>query len=187
MFNRFSLLFLLSSPIFGAVANAQTLNQQISRGATFFQPADPFDQYTKMMNAQNAQAQAEQAAAQRRFIEEQTRALQLENRRREEQALKAQAPKIPIEQPPPYMLQWLKSAHPRMHLFPDFQEVVFSQDLAISDDMIKLMAASPFAADIAYYLGAHKIEAMAIKTMSLADASQAISGIESRLMQTAKK
>jgi len=85
------------------------------------------------------------------------------------------------------MLQWLKSAQPRMHLFPDFQQVVFSQDLAISDDMIEIMAPSPFAADIAYYLGTHKIEAMAIKTMSLADASQAISGIESRLLANLRK
>ena len=115
----------------GAMANAQTLNQQISRGATFNIP-NPLDSYTRMLNAQNLQAQAEQTAAQRRFIEEQTRALQLENRRREEQALKAQAPQITNELPP-FMLQWLKSAQPRMHLFPDFQQVVFSQDLAISD------------------------------------------------------
>ena len=115
----------------GAMANAQTLNQQISRGATFNIP-NPLDSYTRKFNAQNLQAQAEQTAAQRRFIEEQTRALQLENRRREEQALKAQAPQITNELPP-FMLQWLKSAQPRMHLFPDFQQVVFSQDLAISD------------------------------------------------------
>ena len=186
MFHRFFLVSTLLCSMLGATADAQTLNQQISRGATFFQPADPFDQYSRFMNAQNAQAQAEQAAAQRRFIEEQTRALQLENRRREEQALKAQAPQITNELPP-FMLQWLKSAQPRMHLFPDFQQVVFSQDLAISDDMIKIMAPSPFAADIAYYLGTHKIEAMAIKTMSLADASQAISGIESRLLVNLSK
>ena len=138
------------------------------------------------MNAQNAQAQAEQAAAQRRFIEEQTRALQLENRRREEQALKAQAPQIANELPP-FMLQWLKSAQPRMHFFPDCQQVVFSQDLAISDDMIKMMAPSPFAADIAYYLGTHKMEAVAIKGMPMLDAARSISDIEKRLMGTAPK
>ena len=131
MFSRFFLLFLLPCSMLGAMANAQTLNQQISRGATFNIP-NPLDSYTRMLNAQNLQAQAEQTAAQRRFIEEQTRALQLENRRREEQALKAQAPQITNELPP-FMLQWLKSAQPRMHLFPDFQQVVFSQDLAISD------------------------------------------------------
>jgi len=173
------LLFLVSAP----TVEAQTLNQQISRGATFFQPADPFDQYSKMMNAQ---AQAEQAAAQRRLVEEQIRAMQLENQKREEAAKQAQRPQT-VTDSPPHLIAWFKAAQPRMHLFPDFQQVVFSQDVAISDDMVKIMASSRFAADIAYYLGTNKMESVAIKSMPLLDAARAISDIEKRLIQSAGK
>ena len=177
--NLASLLFLLAA----LTVEAQTLNQQISRGATFFQPADPFDQYSKMMNAQ---AQAEQAATQRRLAEEQIRAMQLENQKREEAVKQAQRPQ-PLVESPPHVTAWFRAAQPRMHLYPDFQQVVFSQDLAISDDMIKMMASSPLAADIAYYLGTNKMESVAIKSMPFLDAARAISDIEKRLIQSANK
>ena len=51
--------------------------------------------------------------------------------------------------------------------------------------MIKLTAGSAFDADIAYYLGTHKIESTAIRNMPLLVAARAISDVESRLMQTA--
>ena len=165
------------------VGHAQTLNPQISRGATF---SVPQIDYQGMAAIQNAQTQANQAAMQRRLIEEQTRALQLENNQREAAARNSQSSGVPQEMPP-YMQQWLKSAQPRMHLFSDFEQVVFSPDVAISDDMIKLMAGSPFAADIAYYLGSHKMEAAAIKSMAMLDAARSISDIEKRLMEAATK
>lgn len=165
------------------LVHAQTLNQQISRGATFFTPQID---YQGMAAIQNAQSQANQAAAQRRLIEEQTRALQFENNRREAKVRETQNPDE-AQVMSPYVQQWLKSAQPRMHLFPNFEQVVFSQDVAISDDMIKMMAGSPYAADIAYYLGTHKMEAVAIKGMPMLDAARSISDIEKRLMGTAPK
>ena len=62
----------------------------------------------------------------------------------------------------PIFEEWLKAAAPRMGLYPDFEKVVFSGDIAITNDMIRLMADSLLAADIAYYLGTHKYESMAI-------------------------
>lgn len=167
----------------GTVGHTQTLNQQISRGATFFAPQID---YQGMAAVQNARTQADQAAMQRRLIEEQTRALQLENNQREAAATRSQSVGVPQEMQP-HMRQWLKSAQPRMHLFSDFEQVVYSPDVAISDDMIKLMASSSFAADIAYYLGSHKMEATAIKSMAILDAARSISDIEKRLMEIATK
>ena len=162
-----------------ATAHAQTLNQQISRGANFWVPPPP--DYQGMAAVMNARAQAEQAEAQRRLINEQTRAMQLDNSQREAAARKPQSSEVPQEMPS-HLQQWLKSAQPRMHLFPDFEKIVFAPDVAISDDMIKLMATSPYAADIAYYLGSHKLESVAIKSMPMLDAARAISDIEKRMM-----
>ncbi len=183
MFKPYVLGVLLAQFVACTVGNAQTLNQQISRGVTFTVPQID---YQGMAAIQNAQTQANQAAMQRRLIEEQTRALQLENNQREAAARNSQSSGR-LQEMPTHMQQWLKSAQPRMHLFSDFEKVVFSPDVAISDDMIKLMAGSPFAADIAYYLGSHKMEATAIKSMAMLDAARSISDIEKRLMEAATK
>lgn len=81
----------------------------------------------------------------------------------------------------PVFDEWLKAAVPRMGLYPDFEKVVFSGDVAITNDMIRLMADSLLAADIAYYLGMHKYESMAISKMNLSQAARAIAQIETRL------
>ena len=179
--------FLITSSValllMGNLAEAQTLNQQISRGATFYTPTPDFQGWAAI---QNAQTQAMQAAAQRRLIEEQTRSLQLENSRREEQARVTQNPNH-SGVAAPHMQQWLRSAQPRMHLFPNFDQIVFTQDLAITDDMIRIMAGSQYAADIAYYLGTHKMEAVAISRMTILDAARSISDIEKRITILAKK
>lgn len=183
MFHRHFFGLVLASISACTTVNAQTLNQQISRGTNFSFPAPDYQGWAAM---QNAQTQANQAATQRRLIEEQTRAMQLENNQREAQAKKQQKP-VDAQEVPPHMQQWLKSAQPRMHLFSNFEQVVFAQDVSISDDMIKLMASSPFAADIAYYLGSHKMEATAIKSMTMLEAARSISDIEKRMMVAAKK
>jgi hypothetical protein len=77
--------------------------------------------------------------------------------------------------------EWLKAAAPRMGLYPDFEKVVFAADLQITSDMIRLMTPSTLAADIAYYLGTHKIEALAISKMNLIEAARSIDRIETKL------
>ena len=59
--------------------------------------------------------------------------------------------------------------------------MVFESDVAITPDMVRLMAGSDYAADIAYYLGKHKAEARAIAMLPLLDAARAIDAIEARL------
>ena len=74
----------------------------------------------------------------------------------------------------------------RRYRWKDFDEVVFAQDLKISMDMVGLMAESPNAADIAYYLGTHKEEAASISKMSLPAAAQEIFAIEAKIQTPSK-
>lgn len=77
--------------------------------------------------------------------------------------------------------EWLKAAAPRMGLYADFEKVVFASDVPITNDMIRLMTSSPLAADIAYYLGMHKFESLAISKMNLLQAARSLEQIENRL------
>jgi hypothetical protein len=122
------------------------------------------------------QLQNEQAAYQLRQMEEQRRA-------REQQAQRAQQ----ASAQDPVIDEWLRVAGPRMSLYPDFEQVVFARDVTITNEMIRLMAASPLAADIAYYFGTHKIESLAVSKMNPLEAAKTISQIEQQLMQKQKK
>jgi hypothetical protein len=124
-----------------------------------------------------AKEQAELTAAQRRLTEAQTQGVEAENAQRASAAQGAPpAPEIT-----PQLRDWLRAVRPRQALYPDFASVVYAPDVPISDDMIRLMTGSPYAADIAYYLGKHKIEARAMRGMPLLDAARAIEEIEARV------
>lgn len=116
--------------------------------------------------------------AQRELMEEQARGLRQQNSQNSSPGA------IP---PPKHVQDWLKAAQPRLYLFPDFDSVVFSPDVSISDDMIRLMSGSTYAADIAYYFGKNKTEAKAIYSMQLMQASKAIASIESRIKANPRK
>jgi hypothetical protein len=114
--------------------------------------------------------------------------LQAQKRKNEEASRTTEVPQIDSNKKGPQKTdenpafdEWLKAAVPRMGLYPDFEKVVFSSDVAITNDMIRLMAGSPLAADIAYYFGMHKYESMAVSKMNLWQAARAIEQIETRL------
>jgi hypothetical protein len=144
-----------------------------------------FMQGQKDRNQQELQAeqiralriQNEQAEAQRRYKEEKQ---EEERRRRQTEATRSQQQQS-NNQLDPVIDEWLKAAAPRMGLYPDFEKVVFAADVSITTDMIRLMTPSPLAADIAYYLGSHKIESLAISKMSLVEAARSIVRIEAKL------
>ena len=92
--------------------------------------------------------------------------------------------RLPTPGDDPVIEDWLSAAAPRMGLYPDFEKVVFSPDVPITTDMVRLITSSPLAADMAYYLGTHKMESLAISKMSLADAAQSLSQLEARLKST---
>lgn len=130
---------------------------------------DPLQQAMQIEQIRALRMQNEQAEAQRRHMEEQARA----------QEKQRQPPAN--NQSDPVIDEWLKAAAPRMGLYQDFEKIVFSPDVPITTDMIRLMTPSPLAADIAYYLGTNKTESLAITKMSLVEAARSIDRIEARL------
>jgi hypothetical protein len=146
--------------------------------------ADPLQQAMQIEQIRALRMQNEQAEAQRRFNEEQTRA---QERQRQQQAEQSQGQSQSANQPNPIFDEWLKAAAPRMGLYKDFEKVVFAGDVSITPDMIRLMTPSTFAADIAYYLGTNKLESLAISKMTLVEAARSIDRIETQLQKSAPK
>jgi hypothetical protein len=72
----------------------------------------------------------------------------------------------------------------RRFRYRDFDEVVYDERLKITVDMVALMSESAYAADIAYYLGKHPNEAIAVSRMELPQAGAAIFTLEKVLIQT---
>lgn len=141
-------------------------------------------------------AQARRAREERERIELERERLELERQRLEAERQRSRdlsgspgvsGPAVPAPVADPYLQEWLAKAQPRMGLFPDFSAVVFDSDVSITPDMVRLMAGSDFAADIAYYLGTHKAEARAIAMLPLLDAARAIDTIESKVRAEAEK
>jgi TolA-binding protein len=168
------------------VSHAQTINfERLSRpGPNSFSEGfaqgqrERLEQEQMQLRSESLRLQNEKSAFQLRQMEEQQRA---QERQRQQQIEERQRQSQPVNQPDPIIDAWLKAAAPRMGLYPDFEKVVFSAEVAITTDMIRLMTPSPFAADIAYYLGRNKIESMAISKMTLVQAARSIDQIELRL------
>jgi hypothetical protein len=83
--------------------------------------------------------------------------------------------------PASVLQQWRRAAAPRRERYPDFDAVALAPEVPISLDMVRLMAYSPYAADIAYYLGKHRDEAERIAAMGFLDAAAAIQRIERKV------
>lgn len=132
-----------------------------------------------------ATAQAAMAEFQARRAAHEAAIAEAEARRAAEEERNRQSTPAPTPQQPgpidPVIQDWLKAALPRLHLYPDFDKVVFAPDVPITTDMVRLMAGSTYAADIAYYFGTHKAEAWAVSQMPLLEASRAVSAIEERV------
>ena len=198
-------LQLMSEP--SQKSNLEMHRKIISLGfCLFFSPMSPvFAQEFKPFNYGQAIQQAEQIRAmrQRRELElqryqqqqqqeawERERLLREEAQRRElQQQQRNQQSSTTTYVPQPndqdeLLSQFGNAIKYRRHRYEDFDEVVFADDLSITTDMIALMAESPYAADLAYYLGTHPSEAAAISTMPLDQAGKAIYSIEKKLVQS---
>lgn len=141
-------------------------------------------------------AQLRRARQEQERIELERERLELERQRLEAERQRprelsgqpgASSPGAPAPVADPYLQEWLAKAQPRMGRFPDFSAVVFESDVTITPDMVRLMAGSDFAADIAYYLGTHKAEARAIAMLPLLDAARAIDEIEAKVKADAEE
>jgi hypothetical protein len=74
--------------------------------------------------------------------------------------------------------QFMTAIQSRKDRWADFDEIVFKSNVAYSEDMLSLMAKSPYAADIAYYLGMHPHESAQYAGMPLEQSAPAIRAIE---------
>jgi hypothetical protein len=74
--------------------------------------------------------------------------------------------------------KFLEAIKPRKHLFAGFDQVVLHGKAPLTPDMLALMAHSPYAADIAYFLATHPEQSGAIAHMQPEEASVAMRQIE---------
>jgi hypothetical protein len=74
--------------------------------------------------------------------------------------------------------KFMKAIEPRKRRFADFDQVVIHGKTAVTPEMLALIAESPYAADIAYYLGKHPEQSGAIAQMQPAEAGLAVRRIE---------
>ena len=76
--------------------------------------------------------------------------------------------------------QFMTAIQSRKSRWADFDQIVFKSNVAYSEDMLSLMAQSPYAADIAYYLGTHPHESALYAGMPLEQSQPAIGAIEEK-------
>jgi hypothetical protein len=147
--------------------------------------------------AQTLQAiqQMQLMKAQQRQIELQNEQIAMENQRQREAAGRATAPvkadsAVDVHAPPgPNQAErqaqgekFMKAIQYRRYRWADFDKAVFTTEWPVSPDMVALMAESPYAADMAYYLAKHPNESAAIAQMPLPQAGEAMRAVEARLV-----
>ena len=77
--------------------------------------------------------------------------------------------------------KFMKAIQYRRYRYADFDKAVFNTEWPVSPDMVALMAESPYAADMVYYLAKHPNESGAIARMPLPQAGAAMRELENRL------
>jgi hypothetical protein len=73
---------------------------------------------------------------------------------------------------------FLQAIKPRKHLFADFDQVVIHGKAPMTPDMLAMITPSPYAADIAYFLGSHPEQSGSIAQMPPDAGRAAIKEIE---------
>jgi hypothetical protein len=77
--------------------------------------------------------------------------------------------------------KFMEAIKHRKHRFADFDQVVTHSNTPVTPAMLALMAESPYAADIAYYLGKHPEQSGAIALMQPAEAGSALRLLEATI------
>ena len=78
----------------------------------------------------------------------------------------------------PEVAKFMSAIKPRKGLFPDFDQVVLHGNAPMTMSLLGLISQSPYAADIAYYLGKHPDESGSIAHMQPDQARAAVKEIE---------
>ncbi len=155
-----------------AVALAGTAHSQIQRPGVG--PVNPDRQNQDLETRQQIQFLDEQ-----RLLEEQ--------RERDRRAQDAQQGNGGVPARDPAMVQaqvakFMEAIKHRKHRFADFDQVVIHSKTPVTPEMLALMAESPYAADIAYYLGKHPEQSGAIAQMPPAEAGSAVRQLEATIL-----
>src|SRR6266436_1729705 len=77
--------------------------------------------------------------------------------------------------------KFMEAIKHRRHRFADFDQVVIHSRTPVTPEMLALMAESPYAADIAYYLAKHPEQSGAIAQMQPAEAGLAVRQLEATI------
>ena len=128
----------------------------------------------------NALNQQSETLEQIRQMEDQRRADD-RARRRIEKALQADGHAGGPGQPLPPQVQiknFMDAIKPRRQRFADFDKVVLQSNTPLTQSMLAVITASPYAADMAYYLGKHRDEAGAIAQLPPPEGGEAMKQIE---------
>lgn len=194
----FSLLFIASSSInaqvnFDILNKSPTIGQRIREGQRERVEMDRLrmetariQQETERLRIENEIRQSQlqelrrQAAAQeaeRIRIEQERIQIQMERDKRQA-AVKAQQAPEKQQTDDEIIKRWAAAAQPRIHLYPNFNDIVYARDLPLTVPIINLMSQSFYAADIAFYLGSNKHIATQISNMSIDQAQASIKIIE---------
>jgi hypothetical protein len=138
----------------------------------------PFDLGTVMMQAEQIKAARQQQQLMQLQIDAQTRQMAAEEKRQE----KARETSTDVSADDKAVLEhyWKAIKYRRYH-WPDFDQVVFRDNVHITMDMLGLMAETDHAADLTYYLATHADSTAYISQLSLPDAAKALRSIEDML------
>jgi hypothetical protein len=79
---------------------------------------------------------------------------------------------------PPEVAKFMAAIKPRKHLFADFDRVVLNGKAPMTLSLLSLIAESPYAADIAYYLNKHPEQSGSIAQMQPEQARNEVQKIE---------
>ena len=87
-------------------------------------------------------------------------------------------------QAPAQVARFMEAIKSRKGMYPDFDKVVLHGNAPVTPSMLGLMSESPYAADIAYYLGQHPEQSGAIAKMPPDQARSALKQIEAAAAAT---
>src|SRR5258708_21264762 len=156
------LLFLTAIGI--AVAGSGTARSQMPRPGVG--PTNPDRQNQELETRQQIRLLDEQ-----RLVEEQRqRDLKSQDAQQANGGAAARDPAMVEAQ----VAKFMEAIKHRRHRFADFDQVVLHSLTPVTPEMLALMAESPYAADIAYYLGKHPEQSGAIALMQPAEAGLAV-------------
>ena len=82
------------------------------------------------------------------------------------------------DQTQPQVAKFMEAIESRKDMYPDFDKVALHGNAPVTPSMLGYMSESPYAADIAYYLGQHPEQSGAIARMPPEQARSAIKQIE---------